>query len=111
MGNAPATPMSETHPPFTLAIVGAGASGALLAIQALRKARAGQSICLIGPDPRAGTGVAYGTEDPSHFLNVPAEKMSALPSEPDQFSRWLTKAGAPGAGYASRASFARYLGE
>jgi uncharacterized NAD(P)/FAD-binding protein YdhS len=76
----------------SVAIVGAGASGALTAIQLLCRARErGEwiEIRLVDPDGSTGRGVAYGTSDPSHLLNVPASRMSAVAAEPDHFVRWL----------------------
>src|ERR1035441_8055667 len=76
----------------SVAIVGAGASGALAAIQLLCRARErGEwiEIRLVDPDGSTGRGVAYGTSDPSHLLNVPASRMSAVAAEPDHFVRWL----------------------
>lgn len=43
----------------------------------------------MGPDSRFGRGVAYSTNDPLHLLNVPAGRMSALVSEPDDFVRFV----------------------
>jgi uncharacterized NAD(P)/FAD-binding protein YdhS len=76
-----------------VAIVGAGAAGALTAVQLMRQAdRAGRAVgvWLIDPSQRTGPGVAYGTSDPRHLLNVPAARMSALPDDPGHFLRWLT---------------------
>lgn len=39
-------------------------------------------------DPRTDHGVAYGTTDPDHLLNVPAKGMSAWPDNPDDFVNW-----------------------
>lgn len=36
-----------------------------------------------------GKGVAYGTEEPHHYLNVRAKEMSAFPDEPAHFVQWL----------------------
>ena len=76
----------------SVAIVGAGASGALTAIQLLRRARErGEliEIRLVDPDASTGRGVAYGTSDPSHLLNVAACRLSAVAGDPDHFLRWL----------------------
>ncbi len=76
---------------FDVAIVGMGASGALVAAQLARQAKPGkcaQVVCFSG-DKVFGRGVAYGTVCSDHLLNVPAGKMSAFPDEPDHFIRWL----------------------
>lgn len=73
-------------------IVGAGASGALTAIQLLWRAdEAGVlvDINLIDPTPNTARGVAYGTLRDAHLLNVPAGRMSAFPDMPDHFVDWL----------------------
>ncbi|MFJ6837200.1 FAD/NAD(P)-binding protein [Streptomyces sp. NPDC091209] len=76
-----------------VAVVGAGAAGSLTAVQLMRQAdRLGRTvgIWLIDPAERTGPGVAYGTSDPRHLLNVPAGRMSAFPDDPGHFLRWLT---------------------
>ena len=76
----------------SVAIVGAGASGALTAIQLLRRAHEqGEwiEVRLVDPDAATGRGVAYGTSDPSHLLNVAASRLSAVAADPQHFLRWL----------------------
>ena len=76
----------------SVAIVGAGASGALTAIQLLRRAQEqGEwiEIRLVDPGASTGRGVAYGTSDPSHLLNVAACRLSAVADDPDHFLGWL----------------------
>mgnify|MGYP001386921875 CR=1 FL=1 len=60
----------------TLAIVGAGFSGALLALK-LTRARPDWRVVLIDPSSRPGRGLAYGACAPSHLLNVPVARMEA----------------------------------
>jgi len=70
-------------------IVGGGASGTLVAVQLLRNARVPLNIHLIeGVAQEHGLGVAYSTQDPFHALNVPVEKISALPDDPQHFLGW-----------------------
>jgi len=71
----------------TVAIVGGGASGTLIAIHLLRR-RAAVRVVLIEERPRLGRGVAYGTTCDAHLLNVPAVGMSAFPDEPRHFLQW-----------------------
>ncbi len=73
----------------TLAIVGAGFSGTLLALHALRRAPAGTEVLLIERSRRFGHGLAYGSGNPNHLLNVPAARMSAFHDRPADFLEWL----------------------
>jgi uncharacterized NAD(P)/FAD-binding protein YdhS len=70
----------------TVAIVGAGASGTLLAAQLLRAGDA--RVVLIERGERVGRGVAYGTGFDGHLLNVPAASMSGLPDDPEHLLRF-----------------------
>lgn len=100
-------------PPRQIAIIGAGCSGTLLAVQLLRRARGPLAIELFDLSGRFGPGLAYSTGSPVHLLNVAASRMSALPDEPDHFVRWLRERGT-GLGpeaYAPRALFGEYLQE
>lgn len=73
----------------TIAIVGAGFSGAISAVQILRQWRHGAlRVVLVEQSGRFGPGLAYGTRCSKHLLNVPAGNMSALPDEPEHFVRW-----------------------
>jgi uncharacterized NAD(P)/FAD-binding protein YdhS len=90
-------------------IVGGGASGTLTAIQLLRTAHAGgSSLCVVIVDRfgRHGRGVAYSTADPRHLLNVPAERMSALPHDPGHLVRWAGRTG-----FLPRAEYGTYLAQ
>jgi uncharacterized NAD(P)/FAD-binding protein YdhS len=73
----------------TLAIIGAGFSGTLLALHALRRAPAGTQILLMERARRFGHGLAYGSGNPNHLLNVPAARMSAFHDRPNDFLQWL----------------------
>lgn len=108
--------MSGNSPSRHIAVVGAGAAGALTVVQLMRQAEGlGRTleIWLIDPAEQAGPGVAYGTSDPRHLLNVPAGRMSAFPDEPEHFLRWLAGGhprAAPG-DYVPRQEYGRYLTE
>ena len=67
-----------------VAIVGGGAAGVLAAVH-LRRRKPEAQITLIDASGRPGTGAAYGTDDPTFLLNVPAQRMSAWPDDPDHF--------------------------
>jgi uncharacterized NAD(P)/FAD-binding protein YdhS len=93
-----------------VAIIGAGFSGTLQAINLLR--HDGPRVTLIERGDSFARGVAYSTADAGHLLNVRAANMSALPDDPDHFVRWLADAGKGKAqSFASRRDYGRYLGE
>jgi uncharacterized NAD(P)/FAD-binding protein YdhS len=46
-------------------------------------------MALIEKQRRTGPGIAYGTDNPLHLLNVAAGKMSAYPEKPSHFLEWL----------------------
>jgi uncharacterized NAD(P)/FAD-binding protein YdhS len=79
--------MAEAHC-CSIAIVGGGCSGLLVAVQLLRNGFRG-SLAVIEPRERLGNGLAYSTSFDGHLLNVPAGKMSALPRDPLHFLEWL----------------------
>ncbi len=56
----------------TVAVVGGGASGTLVAAHLLKNASCPLRVVLYEPRPAPGMGVAYGTADVAHRLNVPA---------------------------------------
>lgn len=69
-----------------VAIIGGGYSGTMLAV---RLAERGLASVLIDPSARPGRGVAYGTGEDCHLLNVRSARMSARAGDPDHFVRWL----------------------
>lgn len=79
-----------------VAVIGGGFAGTATAVQLLRMA-AGEGLALdvhlIERRGTVGEGIAYGTRDASHLLNVPAGNMSALADDPGHFVRWLAQAG------------------
>ncbi|WP_245173181.1 FAD/NAD(P)-binding protein [Streptomyces aureus] len=107
-------PVRERH---TVAIVGAGAAGALTAVQLCETAvrrRVPLALVLIDPAPEAGRGTAYATTDPRHRLNVPAAGMSCYPDDPGHFTRWLCRHGEPtvrGDDFATRYRYGAYLAD
>lgn len=89
-------------------VVGAGFSGSLFAINLLR--HDAHRVTLIERAPsRLGRGVAYGTAQREHVLNVRAANMSAFPDQPDHFIQWLEHNGQGSAGFVRRSTYGAYL--
>jgi uncharacterized NAD(P)/FAD-binding protein YdhS len=76
-------------PHFTIAIIGAGFSGTLLALHLMQRCPPCTRVVLIERNSQFGRGQAYATSNPSHLLNVPAGRMSAYQNKPDDFIDWL----------------------
>lgn len=93
-------------------IIGAGASGVLMAAH-LRHASPDARVALLDAGARAARGLAYGTPYGAHLLNVPAGRMSAYAHDPEHFTRWLERTQpAPAAGiFAPRSRYGEYLAE
>ena len=71
-----------------VAIIGAGFCGSMVAVNLLRKAKQQLDVALIERSGTFARGLAYGTSDRSHLLNVPAAKMGAFPDDHEHFYRW-----------------------
>lgn len=78
-----------------VAVIGGGASGTLTAVHLLRAGVGGDLRVVVfeAEAVRRHRGVAYGTTDPRHLLNVRAQVMSAFPEEPGHFVAWAQRAG------------------
>jgi uncharacterized NAD(P)/FAD-binding protein YdhS len=76
-----------------IVIIGAGASGALACAQILKQA-SDQDILIhwIGDQAPFALGLAYGTQEIEHLLNVRVQAMSAFPSEPGHLALWMKQA-------------------
>lgn len=95
-------------------IVGAGASGALMAAHLLRQMTASMHLTIVEKRDRLGRGLAYGTGNPGHLLNVRAANMSAFADDPEHFWRWLVAQGEVGGDddrfrFIPRGVYGRYL--
>ena len=75
----------------TIAIIGGGFSGSMVATHLLQTATCPLNIKLIERNSLVGRGVAYGTYSPYHLLNVPAGEISAFPNNPDHFLHWVQR--------------------
>lgn len=96
--------------PEAIAIVGGGAAGVLSALHLQRAAPEPVRVVVIEPRAELGRGVAYGTTDLGHLLNVRAARLSALPDEPDHFSTWARqRTNADSQSYLPRAWYGEYL--
>lgn len=90
-----------------VAVIGAGYSGTVQAVELLRR---GLAATLIERGPQPGRGVAYGAGAGDHLLNVRASGMSALADTPDHFAAWAERSGvAARHDFAPRRSYGRYL--
>ncbi len=92
--------MGEISGCSSVAVIGAGAAGTLVAAQIAAQATARRAstgsqqhlhIMLVDPTAEWGTGVAYSTRDPRHRLNVSAGRISAWPDREDHFLQWLAE--------------------
>lgn len=78
------------HP---IAVIGAGFSGTMAAVQLLARLPQHQPVLLCERAERFGSGRAYSTGNPDHLLNVRAANMSAYPDRPSHFEDWLLEIG------------------
>jgi uncharacterized NAD(P)/FAD-binding protein YdhS len=102
---------------YDVAIVGAGFCGTMVAVN-LARANPRLSIALIECDSASGPGLAYGTRDPDHLLNVRAAHMGAFADDPGHFWTWLSshpqgkmQNAVSEQGFASRSIYGEYLEE
>lgn len=95
-----------------VAVVGGGASGLLTAFQLLaRSADSDLAVTVHEASGVLGRGVAYGTSDPRHLLNVRARHMSAYADVPSDLLDWARRAGRDPdpLGFLPRTEYAHYL--
>jgi len=107
--------MTDARPARTrhrIAVIGGGASGVLTAINLLaRSDDPGLEVVVHEASGVVGRGVAYGTNDRRHLLNVRARHMSAFPDSPGDLLDWALRTGRSDdpQGFLPRADFAIYL--
>jgi uncharacterized NAD(P)/FAD-binding protein YdhS len=98
----------------TIAIVGGGFCGTVLAANLLRRPPRGPTrVVLIERGNAVGRGVAYADRGFPYLLNVPASRMSASSDEPGEFLEFVQKRipGAGGEDFLPRALYGEYLQE
>lgn len=108
----------QRAPKPVVAIIGGGCTGGVIAHQLARREPGALRIVVVEPRERLGAGLAYSTLDPAHRINVPAKRMSFVPSDPCHFDRWLKADSAlhddpaavtpDGRAFPARAVFGRY---
>jgi uncharacterized NAD(P)/FAD-binding protein YdhS len=95
-----------------IAILGGGYSGAMLAVELLRRGAGRGAIVLIEKSPVAGLGAAYGTTCKEHLLNVRTRNMSAYADIPEHFEQWAEqnyRAASPPDGFLPRVIYGQYI--
>ncbi len=100
--------------PNTIAIVGAGFCGTVLAANLLRRPPSNATdIVLIERGSAMGRGMAYADREFPYLLNVPAARLSADSADPLQFLRFAQRRepDADGEAFLPRALFGEYLQE
>jgi uncharacterized NAD(P)/FAD-binding protein YdhS len=80
--------MAET---YDVAIIGGGFSGTMVAVNLSRLSQGRLRIALIEGKSKHGPGLAYGTKDAEHLLNVRAGGMGAFADNPGHFHEWLMR--------------------
>ncbi len=97
----------------SVAIIGAGFSGSLTALNLLRAAPPSSELQVVLIDPRGtfGPGLAYSVPSHRFKLNVRAHAMGAFPEDPEGFLRWLKERdpSASGDEFISRRLYGDYL--
>ncbi|WP_132252234.1 FAD/NAD(P)-binding protein [Methylobacterium segetis] len=100
-----------------IAVIGAGFSGTMAAIQLLATLPRSRPVLLCERADAFGRGLAYATRAPAHLLNLRAANMSAFSDRPHHFEAWLAEEGAegvrrtPAGTFAPRGVYGRYLSE
>jgi len=94
-----------------VAIIGGGASGTLTAIHLL--ASRSHALCVTVHEASGvlGAGIAYGTTDDRHLLNVRSRHMSAFPDIPGDLVEWAATTGreSDAQAFLPRSDYADYL--
>lgn len=76
-----------------LVIVGGGFTGTVLAMNVARLSPGPLDIVMVEPGAELGRGIAYGSRDGAHRINVPSDRMDLFKESPGQATRWLSDQG------------------
>lgn len=105
--------------PLRIGIIGGGFTGAVFAVHLARAATAALDIEIIEPREKPGAGLAYGSCEPEHRINVPSDRLTVFAEDPHHFSDWLRRTGKweadafgltmQGDHYSKRHDFAAYV--
>ena len=110
----PVVPVAGTETVRTdVAVVGGGASGTLTAIHLMASRAHDLTVTVHEASGEVGKGLAYGTTDRRHLLNVRSRHMSAFPDIPSDLVEWARRTGRePDAqAFLPRRDYAVYLRE
>lgn len=72
-----------------IAVIGGGFSGAAFAVHLVKRHGRRSQIIVFEPRAHLGAGLAYGADDPSHRINVPAARMSLYPDNLQSFQNFV----------------------
>jgi uncharacterized NAD(P)/FAD-binding protein YdhS len=107
------------HIPLNIVVIGGGFTGVAFVIHAIRACPAGVDLdfTIVEPSAELGRGIAYGTSDPLHRINVPSDRMSLFAGDSTHATRWLKEHDAVDTGssdgqgsyYVSRARYGEYV--
>ena len=110
---------TSAHTPLNIVVIGGGFTGVAFVIHAIRACPAGVDLdfTIVEPSAELGRGIAYGTSDPLHRINVPSDRMSLFAGDSTHATRWLKAHDAIDAGssdgqgsyYVSRARYGEYV--
>lgn len=78
---------------MVVTIVGGGLSGVLIAVNLIRYSEPRELKIYLIERNEVCEGIAFSSKEDSHYLNVPVEKMSLFPMEPEHFYFWLKEKG------------------
>jgi uncharacterized NAD(P)/FAD-binding protein YdhS len=103
----PAVSLPDTQ--ARIAIVGGGFSGVLALANIVALAETPLAVDLFEEKAAIGLGVAYGTKEPVHLLNVRADRMGAFSGMPGGFYDWAKNFAIAPESFAPRMVYGEYI--